>query len=198
MAKKMNSLLSVVVLASVFFGGVLSQPKPDDASCLTANNKKPKECCKAPMPVDEATMTRCATENPKIPPTPGAPKTEGCCLAQCVTTTVNIFKNNAIDAEAAKTALAATTGSDPAFAPLIGPIVDECASKVNADQALKATPVSAVPGKTPCSFIPEAFIGCVELQLLQKCPAASWNDNADCQSLRQKAASGCSFSSLMK
>ncbi|KAL1375766.1 hypothetical protein pipiens_017303 [Culex pipiens pipiens] len=123
-------------------------------------------------------------------------ETEGCCVAQCLLTSVNAFTNNAIDKDAVKQALKTTVGADPNFAPLVDGIVEQCHNSVSSNAALKATPVPATPGRAGCSFLPEAFVNCVGSTFVQKCPTAAWTNNDDCNQLKQKLASGCSLASL--
>ncbi|XP_065075888.1 general odorant-binding protein 67-like [Ochlerotatus camptorhynchus] len=194
MTRTTPSTLIVVLLLA----GALAQPKPDDPSCIQGNRKRIPDCCRMPFQVDQSILNRCIAENPNIAlPAPGVQRTEGCCLIQCILTTVNAFNNNAIDKEAAKRATAETIGSDPNFSPLVDGVIDECYNLVNNNATFTATPVSATPGRPGCSFVPEGFINCVKSKLFQQCPAAVWTQDADCDQLKQKISTGCSFYSLM-
>ncbi|XP_039448451.1 general odorant-binding protein 67-like isoform X1 [Culex pipiens pallens] len=194
MAKFITALLTTVTMFMV----VLAQPEPDNPTCSQGNKKTVNDCCKMPSIGEQAVLNRCMAENPKpkTPPTPGTKKTEGCCVAQCLLTSVNAFTNNAIDKNAVKQALKTTIGADPNFAPLVDGIVEQCHSSVSSNAALKATPVPATPGRAGCSFLPEAFVNCVGSTFVQKCPTAAWTNNNDCNQLKQKLASGCSLASL--
>lgn len=218
-AIRMSRTTPSTLIVALLLGGALAQPKPDDPSCIQGNQKRIPECCRMPFLVDQNIMNRCVAENPMTAlPAPGVPRTEGCvkrfepswksiililsliwfqCIAQCILTTLNAFKDNAIDKEAAKRATAQTLGTDPIFTPLVDGFVDECFKLVNNNATFTATPVSSTPGRPGCSFVPEGFINCVKSKLFQQCPAAAWTSSADCDQLKQKISAGCSFGSLM-
>ncbi|XP_058836815.1 general odorant-binding protein 67-like [Topomyia yanbarensis] len=194
----MSKIITFAVVATVLLKSAICQPQADSASCMHGNSKTIKDCCQFPSFVDQSIMNRCATENPTIAPAPGVKKTEGCCIAQCLMTTLNTFKNNTIDKTALKRALSTSNiGSDRNFGPLINSTVDECVNIVSTNPAFKATPVSSTPGRAACSFMPEGFFNCFKSTLFQRCPAAVWTDSTDCKQLKQKSISGCSFVALM-
>ncbi|XP_058457560.1 general odorant-binding protein 67-like [Malaya genurostris] len=194
----MSNILTFAIYCAVLLGTVLSQPPPDNASCMQGNSNTIRDCCQIPLFVDQSIMNRCATENPTIAPAPGVKKTEGCCIAQCILTTLNIFKNGTIDKTAIKRALSMSIiGADRNFGSLINNTVDDCYNLISTSPAFKAAPVSSTPGRPACSFLPEGFFNCFKSTLFQKCPAVVWIDSADCKQLKQKSISGCSFLSLM-
>ncbi|XP_053687340.1 general odorant-binding protein 67-like [Sabethes cyaneus] len=176
---------------------VLPQPAPDNPTCAEGNTKIAKDCCRLPSLVDQTIINRCATENPTIAPAPSVRRTEGCCIAQCVLITLNAFNNNTIDRTTLKNVLWKAAGLDRNFGPLLNNTIDECFTVIQNNPAFTATPVPSVPGRSGCSFLPEGFFNCVKSSLFQHCPAAVWNDNAECRQLKQKLSTGCSFSSLM-
>ncbi|XP_062549397.1 general odorant-binding protein 67-like [Armigeres subalbatus] len=192
-----TSAVSTLVVILLLIRSSTAQPKPDDTSCIEGNQKKILDCCRMPLLVSQGVVARCMMENPMTLAVPGVQRMEGCCIAQCLLTTLNAFSNNTIDKEAAKRAFAQSLSLDAYFIPLINAVVDECYNLVNNNAAYKAVPVAPKPGRKACSFAPEGFLNCVKTKLFQLCPVAVWTKNPACDRLKQKLAFGCSFDSLM-
>ncbi|KXJ81309.1 general odorant-binding protein 67 [Aedes albopictus] len=195
MSKFQVSASTVALL--LLIGSAVAQPKPDDPSCMEGNQKKALDCCRMPTLVEQSVMNRCITENPMTPPVPGVQRKEGCCIAQCVLVSLNVFKDNTIDRDAAKRVLTQSFGTNAGFNALIGGVVDECFNQVNNNAAYKVTPVASAPGRPGCSFMPEGFVNCIKSRFFQQCPDAAWTKDAACDQLKQKISTGCSFGSLM-
>ncbi|EAT36423.1 AAEL011487-PA [Aedes aegypti] len=190
-------LLPTLIVTLLGIGTVVAQPRPDDPSCMEGNQRKAHDCCRMPMLVEQSVMNRCMTENPMTPPVPGVQRTEGCCIAHCVLTTLNAFRDNLIDAAAAKRALTQSMGANSSFVSLVSGVVDECVNLVHGNAAYKVAPVASTPGRPGCSFMPEGFVNCIKGRFFQQCPTAEWTRDAACDQLKQKLTAGCSFGSLM-
>ncbi|XP_055535891.1 uncharacterized protein LOC129724764 [Wyeomyia smithii] len=182
--------------APIQFGNsIISQPAPDNPICMKGITKTEKDCCRLPSLVDQSIDNRCALENPTMI-SPSAKKTEGCCIAQCVLTTLNALENDTVDRAALKKSFLVADGIDRNFSPLFNNTIDDCSNVINNNSVFKATPVSSVLGRPGCSFIPEGFFDCVKSSLFQRCPVAVWDDISECKQLKQKLSAGCSFASL--
>ncbi|XP_055612071.1 general odorant-binding protein 67-like [Uranotaenia lowii] len=172
-------------------GGVLSQRRTDSPDCALNNEKTVEDCCKMPYLVKAELHEYCRTANPG---NPNVVKTDGCCVARCILTTTEVFKNNTIDSEFARVFFNVTVGSDSQFSgPLIDAIIEDCAEQINADDELEVPPLSASTGVEGCSMRPELFFNCVALQMFQQCPSSVWTDDPGCDALMVKAKSGACF-----
>ncbi|XP_058066270.1 general odorant-binding protein 67-like [Anopheles bellator] len=174
-----------------------SQPPAPDASCFQPNRAVTvDDCCRMPRSVDPAVMEKCGRLRPGQMPAPGTPRTEGCCVVQCVLTELGGFANNTLNTDAIKRSMSGTLGSDTNLAPLLGGTVDTCARQIQSDPAYNVAPVSASPDRAGCSFVPQGFLNCVYSSLFKNCPKSLWTESSDCQTLKQQLESGCPFFAL--
>ncbi|XP_058123211.1 general odorant-binding protein 67-like [Anopheles ziemanni] len=190
--------LALATLVAVF-GMISTQPPPPDASCFQRGAVTAEDCCQIPKMVDTAVMDKCRADNPRSEqmPAPGVPKTEGCCVMQCILTETGGFANNALNTDAIKRTLASTIGADANFASAVNGAVDNCARQIQSDPAYNVAPISASPDRAGCSFIPQGFLNCLHTTLFKNCPAAVWTESSDCQALKQKLDGGCPYFSQL-
>ncbi|XP_050096413.1 general odorant-binding protein 67-like [Anopheles aquasalis] len=188
---------TVLIVGIAIAGMVTSQPPPPDASCFQPDRTVTvDDCCRMPRSFSQAVMDKCSAQRPTQMPAPGVPRTEGCCMMQCILTEIGGFANNVLNTDAIKSALAGTLGADATLAPLVGTTVDNCARQIQNDPAYAVAPISASPDRAGCSFVPQGFMNCLHSTLFKSCPSSLWTESSDCQGLKQKIDSGCPFFAL--
>jgi hypothetical protein len=152
-----------LVLVCCFVVVVRSQLPAPDSTCFKKIPTPPSQCCKIPKATDNAIADKCLQQNPVLPPIPGSKRTEGICYFECYLKELGVFVNNAIDSNAASKLIDQTLAAKPEWQPIVKSSMDKCLSAVKNNATLAVKPVSALPGKQGCSFIPEAFMDCLEI-----------------------------------
>ncbi|XP_021695489.1 general odorant-binding protein 67 [Aedes aegypti] len=193
--------MDIFIIGLMLASSVLGQPPAENKTCYQGNQKTAAECCPLPRMMEKSIADMCNSKykalSPRVPP--GVRKTEGSCVTQCIFTTIGGYneKNNTLNIEAIRKAILTTTANAKAFLPLLNSSIDHCYPIISKDPQFLATPVSPIPEREGCSFLPPALMNCIKIDLFQNCPQKKWNNATECQRLNEKITTGCSFSSIV-
>ncbi|EAT36420.1 AAEL011490-PA, partial [Aedes aegypti] len=178
---------------------VVAQLPQEDISCYMGNVKIARECCLMPRFIDKTVDDACTAEHknpgPRVPP--WTAKTEGSCVVECVLTRIKSFSNNIIDKEATKLSFGKSIGIKTFFGAVTNRSVDLCHKRILNNTALQlANPVSHDSNRTACSFVPTVFLDCFKENVFMNCPKQKWINVPECNALRSKISSGCTFNAI--
>ncbi|XP_058836548.1 general odorant-binding protein 67-like [Topomyia yanbarensis] len=175
------------------------QPPPDSKSCFEGATRKAPDCCPLPPLIEKNIVDDCREKYIDLKIVPGAKRREGSCIAQCVFHDIKAFNasSNTLDKEAVEKVILQTAGSNEDIGSMLSKIISDCHGRVTKNPVFLIQPISTVPGRAGCSFLPQALINCIKTELFTNCPSSLWFGGPECDKLKQKLSVGCSFSSIV-
>ncbi|XP_019538852.2 general odorant-binding protein 67 [Aedes albopictus] len=184
-----DKLFALWTLGIVLFASSVTDVLMMSESLCKNNTVLARNCCRLPGIINQSIVDECDDKFPHLPPAkPGAKKTEGSCVVECMYKAIGAFQNSKLDLDITVQHVLQTVEKYPNFQPLVNETVSWCFRNATENPTLQQT--------TGCSFVTQEMNDCVKKMLFISCPPANWTSKPECDVLKGKMAEGCTYSSL--